>query len=270
MYQLDHKESWVPKNWCFWTVAMEKTLASPLDSKEIKSVNPKGNQSWIFIGRPDAPILCPPDQRPDLLEKTLMLGKTEGRRRENRGWDGWIASPTQWTWVWASSGSWWWTGKPGVLQFMGLQRVRHDWVNWSELDSHGPTRLLGPWDFPGNTEMGCHFLLHGIFPTQGWNPHLQPWQVDSLLPSQQRSPASPIIWYWGGGGWGGVMQHMLLLFYVRCLLLQISLLLQHWRVRTRIWLFMIFFIFIPTIYVKFRNSAIPHLISNVWLLLFLS
>ena len=70
-------------------------------------------------------------RRVDSLEKTLMLGKIEGRRR--RGWDGWMASPAWWTWVWVSSGSWWWTGKPGVLQSKGSQRVRHDWlteVNW--------------------------------------------------------------------------------------------------------------------------------------------
>ena len=95
-----------------------------------------------------------------------------GGEEDNRGWDGWLASPTQGTWVWASSGSWWWTRKPGVLQFMGLQRVRHDWVNWSELDSHGPTRLFCPWDFPGkNTKIGCHFLLHGMdLPDPGMEP----------------------------------------------------------------------------------------------------
>ena len=72
--------------------------------------------------------------RADSLEKTLILGKIEGRRRGNRGWDGWMASVTRWAWVWASFGSWWWTGKPGVLQSMGSQRVRHDWVtelNWT-------------------------------------------------------------------------------------------------------------------------------------------
>ena len=73
----------------------------------------------------------------DSFEKTLMLEKIEGRRRrDDRGWDGWMASPTQWTWVWVNSGSWWWTGRPGVLQFMGSQRVGHDWVtelNWTTL-----------------------------------------------------------------------------------------------------------------------------------------
>ena len=76
-------------------------------------------------------------QRADSVEKTLMLGKIEGRRRgDNRGWDGWMASPTQWTWVWVSSRSWWWTGKPGMLQSMGSQRVRHNRMtelNWTEL-----------------------------------------------------------------------------------------------------------------------------------------
>ena len=86
---MDHKESWAPKNWCFWTVVLEKTLESPLDCKEIKPVNPKGNQSWIFLRRADAeaeiPILWPPDEKNWLVGKeTLMLGKIEGGRR--RGW----------------------------------------------------------------------------------------------------------------------------------------------------------------------------------------
>ena len=68
-------------------------------------------------------------RRTDSFEKTLMVGKIKGRRRrDNRGWDGWVASPTRWTWVWASSGILWWTGKPGVLQSMGFQRVRHNWA----------------------------------------------------------------------------------------------------------------------------------------------
>ena len=75
-------------------------------------------------------------QRADSLEKALMLGNNEGRRRRgNKRWDGWMASPTQWTWVWEGSGDWWWTGKPAVLQSMRLQRVGHDWgteQNWTE------------------------------------------------------------------------------------------------------------------------------------------
>ena len=88
MWELDRKESWVLKNWCFWTVVLEKTLQSPLDGKEIKQVNLKRNQLWIFIGRTDAetetPILWPPDVKNWLIEKTLMLGKIEGGRRRGR------------------------------------------------------------------------------------------------------------------------------------------------------------------------------------------
>ena len=84
MWELDHKVGWEVNNWHFWTVALEKTLQSPLDCKEIKPVNPKGNQPWLFIGRTDveaeAPILWPLMQRTDSVEKTLMLGKIEGRR----------------------------------------------------------------------------------------------------------------------------------------------------------------------------------------------
>ena len=106
IWGLDYKESWVPKNWCFWTVVLEKILESPLYHKKIQPVHPKGNKSWIFIGRTDAeaetPILWPPDakKRPWRWERLIAGG--EG---DNRGWDGWIASPTQWTWVWANSGN---------------------------------------------------------------------------------------------------------------------------------------------------------------------
>ena len=84
-WELDHKECWVLKNWCFWTVVLEKTLENPLDSKEIQLVHPKGNQSWIFIGRTDAgaqaAVLGHLMRRTDSLEKTLMLGKIEGERK---------------------------------------------------------------------------------------------------------------------------------------------------------------------------------------------
>ena len=87
MWELDCKESWVPKNWCFWIVVLEETLESPLDCKEIQPVCPKGDQSWTFIGRTDAeaetPVLWPPDAKNWLIWKPLMLGKIEGRRR---GW----------------------------------------------------------------------------------------------------------------------------------------------------------------------------------------
>ena len=127
MGELDHKESWVPKNWCFWTVMPENTLESPLDSK-IKPVNPKGNQSWIFIGRTDAEaeatnntlaVWCEAPthwKRPWCWERLRT-----GRERGDRGWDGCMTSPAQWTSVWANSGRWWWTRKPGVLPSMVSQ-----------------------------------------------------------------------------------------------------------------------------------------------------
>ena len=99
MWELDYKESWVLKNWCFWTVVLEKTLESPLDCKEIQPVQPKGDQSWIFIGGTDTeaetPILWPPEQRTDSLEKTLMPGKIEGgRRRRQQRMRWWLDSIT--------------------------------------------------------------------------------------------------------------------------------------------------------------------------------
>ena len=130
LWELDHKEGWVPKNWCLQIVVLEKTLESPLDSKEIQPVHLKGDQSWIFIGRTEAeaetPILWPPDVKSWLIWKDPDAEKVEGRRRDDEGWDGWMASPTQWTWVWVDSGSWWWTGRPGMLRFMGSQRVGRD------------------------------------------------------------------------------------------------------------------------------------------------
>ena len=84
MWELDHKEDWTLKNWCFWIVVLEKTPENPLDSKEIKPVHPKGDQPWIFIWRTDAPIFWSADTKSWLLEQTLMLGKIEGRRRRGR------------------------------------------------------------------------------------------------------------------------------------------------------------------------------------------
>ena len=140
MWKLDHKEGRVPKNWGFWTVVLEKTLESPLGYK-IKPVNLKESQFWILIGGTDveaeAPILWPPDAKSWLTVEDPDTGRLKAEAEErNRGWDSCMASLTRWTWVSVNSGSWWWTGRPGVLRFMGSQRVRHDWVtelNWTEL-----------------------------------------------------------------------------------------------------------------------------------------
>ena len=135
MWELDYKESWVLKNWCFRTVVLEKTLESPWDSKEIQPVHSEGNQSWRTDSLQGLMLKLKLQYfghlmwRTNSFEKTLMLERLKaGGEGDDRGWDGWMASPTQWTWVWVHSGSWWWTGRPGVLQFIGLQRVRHEWV----------------------------------------------------------------------------------------------------------------------------------------------
>ena len=112
MWELDYKESWAQKNWCFWTVVLEKTLESPLDCKEIQPVHPKGDQSCCSL---EGLMLKLKLQyfghlmwRAYSFEKTLILGKIEGRRRRgDRRWDVWMASPTVWTWVWVDSESWW-------------------------------------------------------------------------------------------------------------------------------------------------------------------
>ena len=140
MWDLDHKEGWTPKNWCFWTVVLEKTLESPLDCKEIQPVNSKGNYSWIFIGRTDAEaealILWPPDVKNWLIRKDPEVGKDWRQEKsmtedEMAGWHHWLDGHE----VWAIFRSCWWMEKPGVLQSMGSQRVRHNWateLNWKE------------------------------------------------------------------------------------------------------------------------------------------
>ena len=130
MWELDHKEGWASKNWCFWTAVLENNLESPLDCKEIQPVSPKGKQPWIFIGRTDAkaeaPILC--EELTHLKRHRCWKRLKAGGEGDDRGWDGWMASLTQWTWVWASSGRWWRKGMPGVLQPMGSQKVGYDWA----------------------------------------------------------------------------------------------------------------------------------------------
>ena len=130
MWELDHKESWVPKNWCFWIVVLERLLKVPWTAR-------RSNQSILKENSPEYSLEGP------MLKLKLqnfghLMQRTDwpwcwerlkaGEEGDDRGWDGWMASPTRWIWVWASSGSWWWTGKPGVPQSMVSQRVRQDWV----------------------------------------------------------------------------------------------------------------------------------------------
>ena len=149
MWELDYKESWVLKNWCFWTLVLEKTLQSPLDCMEIKLVNCKWNQSWIFIGRmmlklklQSLATWC--EELTHWKRHRCWARLRAGGEGDDRGWDGWIASLTQWTWAWASSGSWWWTGKPGVLQSMGHKELdtteRLNWI-WLKISIYWNTWL---------------------------------------------------------------------------------------------------------------------------------
>ena len=150
MWELDCEEGWVPKNSCFWTVVLEKTLESPLDCKEIQPVHPKGDQSWVFIGRTNAkaetPILWPPHAKSWLIGKDWCwegLGAGEG---DDRGWDGWMASLTWRTWVWVNSRSWWWTGGLACCDSWGHKESdTTERLKWTE--SPQQERVLLTWIF---------------------------------------------------------------------------------------------------------------------------
>ena len=140
MWELDHEESWALKNWCFWTVVLEKTLESPLDCKDIQPVHFEEDQPWDFFGRNDAkaetPVLWPPHEKSWLIGKDSDSGRDWGQKEkgmtedEMTGWHHWLDG-REFTWV--NSWKWWWTGRPGMLRFMGSQRVGHNWateLNW--------------------------------------------------------------------------------------------------------------------------------------------
>ena len=138
MLELDYKESWVLKNWCFWTVVLEKTLESPLDYREnqpviLEEVSPEYSwKDWCWSWNSN-PLATWCEELTHWKRPWCWEGLRAGGEGDNRGWDGWMASLTRWTWVWVNSGSWWCTGRPGVLQSMGLQRTGHDWaieLNW--------------------------------------------------------------------------------------------------------------------------------------------
>ena len=205
IWGLDHKESWMPKNWCFWPVVLEKTLENPLDCKEIQPFNPKGNQSWIFIGRTDAeaPILWPPDV------KNWLIGKDPDAGQDWRQEEKWTPEDEMVEWHYRLSGHNF-EQAPGIgdgqgslacCSPWGSQRVGQDWA--TEL------KALCPWDFPGkNNGEGRQFLLQGMFPTQRSNPGLLlllHWQVGSWPLSCQGSPflknmcavVSSSLWFHG-------------------------------------------------------------------------
>ena len=133
MWELDHNENWVPKNWCFELWCWRRLLRVPWISRRsnqsiIKEISAEYSLEGLML-KLKLQYFDHLMWRTDSLEKILMLGKIEGRRRKGRQrMRCWMASPTWWTWVWASSGSWSWTGKPGMLQSLGSQRVGHDRV----------------------------------------------------------------------------------------------------------------------------------------------
>ena len=134
LWDLDYKESWVPKNWCFWTWCWKRLLKVPWTARSnqsiLKEINPEYSLEGLMLK-----LKCQYSGhlmwRTDSMEKTLMLERLKaGGEGDDRGWDGWMVSPMWWTWVWVNSRSWWWTRKPGVLQSesMGSQRIKHNWV----------------------------------------------------------------------------------------------------------------------------------------------
>ena len=177
MWELDHKESWVPKNWCFWAAVLEKTLENPLLAKRsnqsiLKEISPEYSLE-VLIMKLKCQYFGHLMWRSDLLEKTLMLGNIEGRRiRVDRWGDGWMTSPTQWTWVWVNPGSWWATERPGVLQSMGSQRGGCDWVTEKQ------TKKL--------SEVGASLLLHVYSKKPQWIEILFLYHWVSF---------SPLLWF---------------------------------------------------------------------------
>ena len=139
MWELNYKESWVSKNRCFWTVVLEKTLESPLNCKEIQPVHPKGDHSWDqsihwkdWCWSWNSNILATWCEELTHLKRLWCWERLKaGGEGDDRGWDGWMASSTWWTWVWVNLRSWWWTGRPGVLKSMGSQSQAR--LNWTEL-----------------------------------------------------------------------------------------------------------------------------------------
>ena len=135
--RLDYKDSWAPKNWCFWTMVLEKTLESPLDCKRsnqsiLKEINLNvlwKDWCWSWNSSTWA-TWC--EELTHWKRPWCWEGLEAGEEGDNRRWDGWMVSLTRWMWVWVNSGSWWWTGRPGVLRFMGPQS-RTRLSDWSDL-----------------------------------------------------------------------------------------------------------------------------------------
>ena len=151
--------------WCWRRLLRAPWTASGSDQSILKETSPDYLLEWLML-KLKLQYFGHLMWRTDSFEKTLMLGKTKGRRRRgHRGWDGWMASLTWQIWVWASSGSWCWTGKPGMLQSMGSQCVRHDWVTEQQLESLEPSTIILTYSFQKLCICWRKLLIfsHGIF-----------------------------------------------------------------------------------------------------------
>ena len=130
--------------WCWRSLLRVIWTARRSNQSILKEISP-GCSLEALDAEAETPIIWPPHAKSWLIGKDSDAARDRGRRRrDDREWDGWMASPTQWTWVWVNFGSWWWTGRPGMLQFMGSQRVGHDWateLNWTEQEGWWKTRF---------------------------------------------------------------------------------------------------------------------------------
>ena len=152
MWQLDYQESWALKNWCFWTVVWRRLLRVPWTARRsnqsiLKEISPGCSLEGLMLKLKLQYLVTWCEELTHWKRPWCWEGLEAGREGDNRGWDGWMASLTRWTWVWVNSGSWWWTGRPGMLRFMASQRVRHDWtteLNWTDTYDASISNFLLP------------------------------------------------------------------------------------------------------------------------------
>ena len=209
MWELDYKESWAPKNWCFELWCWRRFLRVPWTARSsnqsiLKEISPEYSLEGLML-KLKLQYFGHLMRRTDLLEKSLMLGKMEDRRRRGQQRMKWLDGITAWwTWVWASSRSWWWTGKPGVLQSMGLQRVRHDWVtelNWTELRQFKHfeecTSVLdvGNGAFGRSLQRSSRNPLNDQITKKQWalNNDIQAWEFRSSILDGPDAPTEPAL-----------------------------------------------------------------------------
>ena len=166
MWELEYKESWALKNWCFLTVVLEKSVGSPLDCKEIQPVHSKGLnvhwKDWCWSWNSNT-LATWYEELTHLKRPWCWERLKAGGEGDDRWWDGWMASPTQWIWVWVNSRSWWWTGRPGVLWSMGSQKLTgHDWAserNWC----HGYSLIIVYPTSPPGRGFSIYMTAHRIW-----------------------------------------------------------------------------------------------------------